>query len=334
MSKPTCPTKILVVDDSLTIRMTVAQFLEDEHTTVVQAENGEQGLKLLESEKPDCLLLDYEMPDINGIEFLSRIQAGRDAPSVAIVMLTGTGSESIAVQAMKHGAQDYLIKRDMTPEALRHAVDVAISNVAAERERARRNAQMMQASQHLAEVNVQLAQMGRMDPLTNLFNRRAFEESLKLEHERSVRHGHPYGIIMMDIDHFKLFNDSQGHQAGDGCLQQVSRCIAESVRAIDMVGRYGGEEFIVLLPETDLEGARVLAERIRSAVFDLGIPHPASKTADQVTVSIGVAVGPVDRWENLIKQADEALYAAKETGRNKVCTQQDLAQKTKVHQKG
>lgn len=318
----THPIKILVVDDSATVRMRVRQLLENERLAVVEAENGKQGVELFHAEEPDCILLDYEMPDLNGIEVLAEITAGKKQTPVAAVMLTGSGSESVAVEAMKHGVHDYLVKSDLTSISLHRAVQDAIGKVHAERERVERYEQMARASQRLTEANVDLTRRARHDPLTDLFNRRAMDEYLTQEHERSLRYGHSYGNIMLDIDHFKLFNDSQGHPAGDDCLRRVTRSISQTVRDVDLAGRYGGEEFIILLPQTSLEGAETLAARIRDAVYDLDIPHPASPMADRVTVSLGVAAGPADRWEDVVREADEALYRAKETGRNRVCLQE------------
>jgi len=321
----THPMKILVVDDSASVRMRIKQLLEDEKTTVVQAENGRQGVELFHSEGPDCILLDYVMPDMDGIDVLAELIADRDRPPVAGVMLTGSGSESVAVKAMKHGVHDYLVKGEMTPEILHRAIQDAIAKVNAEREHGERYEHMTQVSQQLAEANAELTQMACKDPLTNLFNRRAMDEYLTQEHERSLRYGHLYNVIMLDIDHFKLFNDAQGHPAGDDCLRQVARSIKQTVRVADVAGRYGGEEFIVLVPHTSLDGTQTLATRIRDAVYDLNIPHPASPTADRVTVSLGVAAGLAERWEDIVREADEALYRAKKTGRNRVCIQETQA---------
>ncbi|MCP4592024.1 MAG: diguanylate cyclase [bacterium] len=316
------PVKVLVVDDSLTVRMTVKDLLQDEDTNVLLAEDGRRGIELCRSESPDCILLAYEMPNMNGFEFLTEMRALANHLPPAVVMLTGKGAASVAVEAMKRGAQDYLVKADFTPEALRYAVRHAITRVRAEREIAQKSKQIERLAQELAEANIQLSQLSRLDSLTKLLNRRAFEESITLEHERSLRCDRVYSIIMIDIDHFKQFNDTQGHQAGDDCLQRVAACMAQTARGMDLVGRYGGEEFIILAPETTPEGARTLCERIRQAVCDLNIPHPASATAEQLTISVGVATGPAKRWEDMVKRADDALYAAKDGGRNRVCAHQ------------
>jgi two-component system chemotaxis family response regulator WspR len=226
---------------------------------------------------------------------------------------------TVAVDVMKGGAQDYLVKGEITRQNLHRAIRNAIEKVAAQLEQAAKTDRIERLTKELAEANSQLALLSRLAPLTKLSNRRVLEESTTQEHERSVRCTHTYCIIMLDIDHFKRFNDTQGHQAGYECLRRVARRISDSTRVIDIDGRYGGEEFIVLTPETPLEGVQLPAERIRAEVHALGVPHLAVTSAEAVTVSIGVAQDPAERCEETIKNADEALYAAKRNGRNPVC---------------
>jgi diguanylate cyclase (GGDEF)-like protein len=167
-----------------------------------------------------------------------------------------------------------------------------------------------------------LERMSWIDGLTGLANRRRFDEALAREWERTRRDEAPLSVILMDVDHFKGFNDNYGHQAGDDCLQEVARALADTVsRPADLVARYGGEEFVCLLPGTDCAGAEQLAEGIRAAVADLGIRHEHSSAADHVTLSLGVACTVPDgerRPQELSQQADENLYTAKESGRNRV----------------
>ena len=273
---------------------------------------------MLQQGAVDAIVSDLRMPGTDGFRLLRNVREYECHASVAIVILTGEGNESTAVEAMKSGAQDYLVKGRVTRELIQRTVETSIATLAAQRQLVERNEQMERLSEQLAEANIALSQMSRLDSMTKLLNRGAWKEAITLEHDRSVRHDHPYGVIMMDIDHFKLFNDSLGHPAGDDCLCRVATCIGQNTRAIDMVARYGGEEFIILAPETDLHGTKVLAERVRNAIWELDIPHPSSKTADRVTVSVGVAVRSAAPWEDVVKQADEALYAAKHGGRNQV----------------
>ncbi len=311
--------RILVIDDSITVRMTLRDLFVEQGYEVLLAEGGDEGIGVLRSEQVDVVILDLLMPGKSGADTLREIMADEDLASTPIILLTAVTDRGELVDCLDMGANDFVVK----PWDDRELLGRVRSKVNAARKRIAKDEQALQAARLLAESNIELSQVSRIDPLTQLFNRRAIEESLTLEHDRSARHEHVYSIVMMDVDHFKLFNDSQGHQAGDDCLQQVAQCAQQAVRTSDMLGRYGGEEFIALLPETELADAQVVAERIRDAVYERNIPHPASKTADRVTVSIGVAAGPGERWEHLVKQADEALYSAKESGRNRVCARQD-----------
>lgn len=180
-----------------------------------------------------------------------------------------------------------------------------------------RHEELERLSERLSQSNAALSRLACEDGLTNLLNRRAWSEASLREQERSYRYNRAYSILMLDIDHFKAFNDSLGHQAGDGCLRNVASAIASMCRAIDSVGRYGGEEFVILAAETPAGDAAALAERIREAVWDLAIPHPGSP-AGRVTVSIGVACSSRDPLEAVLQRADAALYAAKGCGRNLV----------------
>ena len=186
---------------------------------------------------------------------------------------------------------------------------------------ATKNDELETLAQQLADLNTELSRTARHDGLTNLLNRGAWEEGAQLEHERHRRYRHRYSILMIDVDHFKLYNDQYGHPAGDRCLQRVAEAIRQSCRNVDLVGRYGGEEFVVLLPETELSDALVVAERVVVAVRSLNIPHERSKTASCVTASVGAAgSSSTEGFEPIVKAADDALYEAKKSGRNRVAT--------------
>jgi diguanylate cyclase (GGDEF)-like protein/PAS domain S-box-containing protein len=189
----------------------------------------------------------------------------------------------------------------------------------AEEELRERNARLEQVSRQLRAANAELQRLARTDPLTGLLNRRAWEEAAEREHHRAVRSGAWYSVLAIDLDHFKLLNDTFGHQAGDECLRRVAEAIGAACRASDLVGRMGGEEFAVLAPETSLPDALELAERLRNAISGLGISNPSSPVARVVTASVGVAVGGGAPLAEAMKTADEALYNAKRTGRDRVC---------------
>lgn len=176
----------------------------------------------------------------------------------------------------------------------------------------------------LKEMNAQLEELSNVDPLTNLSNRRHFDEVLQVEWKRALRHESPISVLMLDIDFFKRFNDTYGHLAGDDCLQQVAACLkAQLRRPSDLLARYGGEEFVVLLPQTDEMGAQIVAESLRRGVEGLEVESGGEPLAGQISISVGVATlrPRADlRPESLVDQADQALYQAKETGRNRVCS--------------
>ncbi|MHC4128585.1 MAG: sensor domain-containing diguanylate cyclase [Planctomycetota bacterium] len=179
--------------------------------------------------------------------------------------------------------------------------------------------QLEAVSQRLAQVNTQIAVDARIDPLTKVLNRSAWEECISIEDERSRRYGHQYAVMIVDIDHFKEFNDTAGHMAGDDCLRAVVDCICRTCRLTDVVGRYGGDEFMVLLPETDLPSSKRAAERVLETIRARTIHHVGLGEGASVTVSVGTAAGPPEAgWKTVLERADEALYRAKAAGKNRV----------------
>jgi diguanylate cyclase (GGDEF)-like protein/PAS domain S-box-containing protein len=179
--------------------------------------------------------------------------------------------------------------------------------------------QLEALSKRLAQVNTQIAVDARIDPLTKVLNRGSWEEGITIEDERSRRHGHVYAVMIIDIDHFKQFNDTAGHMAGDDVLRAVVDCICRTCRLTDVVGRYGGDEFVVLLPETDLPSGRRAAERVLEAIRDRTIRHEGLGTGASVTASLGVAEGPSQAgWKKVLELADQALYRAKADGKNRI----------------
>ncbi|MCZ6815437.1 MAG: diguanylate cyclase [Planctomycetota bacterium] len=338
-------TKVLVCDDDAINLEVVLVLLQNDHE-VVAVESGEACLAKFSEFQPDVLLLDIMMPGLDGYETCRRILAAADGTPPQIIFVSARTSTDERVAGYTAGADDY-ISKPFDHEELRakiriHArlrraildLEQANRKVEAhsndlERLVTERTAELLAAktrledlARELAASNVELAQQTRLDSLTKLLSRTAWVEIADREHERSKRFDHVYGIMMIDVDHFKAFNDSQGHQAGDQCLRRVAECITNVCRTTEFVGRYGGEEFVVLVPETNLDGVRVLAERVRAVIEELNIPHPASSTIDRVTVSIGVTCGASNSWEDLLEEADAVLYTAKNGGRNRVCAVQ------------
>ena len=205
----------------------------------------------------------------------------------------------------------------------------AATNAALERRGRDLEAAVEQRTAELRAANDRLTELTLLDGLTGLLNRRALESRLDENHAAAIRYGHKYAVILLDIDHFKLYNDGCGHLAGDEVIRTIGAVLRESVRRTDSVYRYGGEEFLVLLPETDAAGAELTAERIRGAVALRAMPHPSSPTDRHVTVSMGytdvLGQGIAERldWREVVRRADSALYAAKQAGRNRALVWRD-----------
>ena len=313
--------RILLVDDSRMMRAILAKFLANVgYTDVVMAESGTEALAMLGlgDERPDAaidaILMDLVLPDIDGIEAIRRIKAEPRLHDVPVLMVTAEKDVAILRTAFEAGASDYLTKPI-------NEIDLSARLGAAlrlKREIDRRVA----LTQQLEEANRRLQQLSRTDGLTGVANRRHFDNALDEEWRRAARSGSPLALLLIDIDHFKRYNDTYGHQEGDQCLQLVAGALARcAARPGDLAARYCGEEFALILPNTDQDGACRVAARLRAEVAALAIPHAASSAGPLVTLSVGVAVGLSAGGggpQALIAAADRALYAAKEQGRDRV----------------
>ena len=292
--------RILIVDDEpANIELLIEIFGNDYE--VLTALEGLTAQKTATKEKPDVILLDVMMPGIDGYEVCRRLKAEPTTTCTPIIFITGLGDITAETRALELGAADYVTK-PITPAAVK----------------ARVNNQIL-----LKRAQEQLTRLAITDGLTGLANRRHFDDRMTQEHARHARSGGELSIILLDVDHFKAFNDTYGHISGDGCLTRVAGAISGVVtRATDLVARYGGEEFVCLLPMTNHRGAIAIAEKVRKAVSKLAIPHSQSSVADHVTISLGVITTRCisDRsLSNILALADEQLYAAKSSGRNRVC---------------
>lgn len=309
---------ILVVDDNPTNLKVLVKPLQKAGYDTLEAADGFKAVELATSEIPDLILLDVMMPDRDGLEVATILRANEATASIPVIFVTASAETKDIVKAFAVGGSDYVTKPVRIDEVMAR-VSVHLRVRRAEMELVERNEQLERTYQQLENANAELAKQARIDSLTGILNRGAWDESAKVEHERSLRRDFSYAIAMIDIDHFKLFNDSLGHRAGDDCLRRVAQCVRMTSRTFDCVGRYGGEEFVVLAPETTIEKAAVIAERLRQAVWDLAIAHPSSP-AGRVTVSIGVSCYVGEELGAVIEAADLALYRAKSGGRNLVET--------------
>lgn len=293
---------IMLVDDERSVRGLVRALLTSQDHAVVEAENGVQALELLSRVQPDVILLDIEMPGIDGYGVLAALRARADVAHVPVIFLTGPATVEDVILGLSRGAHDYLRKPFDEAELLAR-VSAALRVKRLEDELRRRN----------AELDV----VSRTDVLTGLHNRRHLEESLRQLTSQARRYGQPFSVVMFDIDRFKSINDEYGRAPGDDVLRTVARRLQGSIRESDILGRWGGEEFLALLPMTDLDGARTFAERIRAMIDWAEVVIDGVGTV-HVTTSAGCAAG-TDVGELLLR-ADEALYAAKKAGRNAVRT--------------
>jgi diguanylate cyclase (GGDEF)-like protein len=289
------PRRILLIDDDrLQFRLTQAQFknFRAEQFELDWAETYEDGLAKLLAGGCSACLLDYQLGARDGLELIR--EAAAKGGRTPIIFLTAESSENIDIQAMNAGALDYLVKGEITPRMLERSLRYALK---------------------LGETLGALRELATRDQLTGLLNRREFDRILAEEVERSLRFGHPCSLVMGDIDHFKAVNDTHGHPAGDAVLREVARRLEAELRTVDRLARFGGEEFAMILMETDGAAALAIARRAGAALERA----PAGGGAGAgVTMSFGVAAMPqdADSGAALVAAADRALYAAKARGRN------------------
>ena len=281
----------------------------------------------------ELILLALDWPDSHGLAtFLS---LAKIVPHLPIVLLTNLNDESLALQAIREGAQDYLIKEQTTPQLLIRSLNYAIERMHYLQKISQSELRLQQLNQNLEQqVQTSISQLKRQqqqlqklfflatrDRVTGIANRSRLEDFLAQEWGNAIRNKFFLSIIMIDLDRFKLYNDTYGHLQGDLCLRQVAQAIESTLqRSKDLVARYGGEEFMVILPDVNLAGAVVVAEKIRAQVTALNIPHPTSGISPHLTVSLGLASTIPElnsHPETLIEAADRALYLAKQQGRDR-----------------
>ena len=291
---------VMIVDDTPTNIRVLAESLRTDYRIRV-APSGQAALELIERQgSPDLILLDIMMPEMDGYEVCRRLKENPATKGIPVIFVTARDDAVDEERGLRLGAVDYIVKPFHLP--------IVAARV--------HNHIKLKMKSDLLES------LAMLDALTNIPNRRRFDESLQEEWLRARRSMQPISIIMADIDHFKRYNDHYGHGAGDICLIKVATALASSVeRPGDLVARFGGEEFIALLPETNFEGARLVAERFRNHVEALQLTHKFSKASDLVSISVGFStVHPhlEDDANVLLKQADHMLYQAKRKGRNRV----------------
>ncbi|WP_434133247.1 diguanylate cyclase [Sporomusa sphaeroides] len=320
---------ILIVDDSADSRVLVKRLLEKNgFSEVITAETAFAAFDLLGMDRPACvstridlILMDVIMPDMDGIEACRLIKANRCLKDIPIIVITASDITETLERAFTAGAMDFITK-PVKPLELKARVLSALKIKYEIDQRKAREAELVKVLEELENANRELSRLSSLDGLTGIANRRHFERIYDMEWRRAARTGSELSVLFLDLDFFKYYNDTYGHQEGDDCLKQVAAAAGQVLkRPGDLVARYGGEEFVVILPETSIAGAVEVAEAIRQAIERCNIPHSASPVAAHVTVSVGVAGGLVtqaDKPSDFIARADKALYEAKHSGRNRV----------------
>jgi diguanylate cyclase (GGDEF)-like protein len=305
--------RILIAEDDPVSRRLLEAFLTKWGFEVVIATTGTEALQLLDRmDAPRLAILDWMMPGMEGIQVCQKLRESKERPYVYVLLLTGRSQKEDLLAGLESGADDYLTK-PFDAQELRARLHVG--------------QRVMDLQDKLISTGEELLFRATHDGLTGVANRGVILDTLRRERSRQAREGGSFGIVLMDIDHFKYVNDSYGHPAGDAVLREVTQRMTRCIRPYDTLGRYGGEEFLIVAPSSDAMGSLGLSERVRKVIA--AEPVSADSVSIAITASFGVAAStparPLDPQE-MLHLADDALYRAKEHGRNRceLATPQDL----------
>lgn len=310
---------ILVVDDEKSVRTVLCEVLQEDGFAVTEAANAEQALEIMQTARFALVITDIVMPGMTGIELLEKIK--QLYPETQVIIMTSHASLETAITALRYGAYDYFFKPFEDLELVSAATARAIEKVRLVEENKKLIEELNTQNKKLAKVNRILKNLACRDGLTGIFNHRYFQDSLSAEINRSVRPAGIFSLLFLDVDHFKHYNDINGHQKGDKLLRSLALILAKSIRKSDILARYGGEEFVIILPETSKTNALKFGEKLRRCVEKYPFPGKEAQPGNNLTISIGISAFPEDGTDrySLIKHADQALYQAKNSGRNMVC---------------
>jgi two-component system chemotaxis response regulator CheY len=298
--------KILIVDDDPGSRRLVKIHLSAAGYEIVEAEDGQAAWELYQREPFQLVITDWMMPKLDGPGLIHSIRSGGRKGYTYIIMLTAIDDKPKVVSGLEAGADEYLTKPFDNREL--------IARVAS-------GERILRLEEQLTRAHHQMEVLAMQDALTGLFNRRAIEEHARAELELAGRKGRPLGIILLDIDHFKAINDRHGHTVGDDTLRHLAQTLANNLRPYDRIGRWGGEEFVVILPETNIAETIKVAERLRVTTAETNVVLEDGQLIElQISLGVACASDPYPPLIKLMEAADKALYQAKQTGRNRVCT--------------
>ena len=297
--------KILIIEDELIFRRMVKKYLLEAGYEIVEAEDGLSAWELFQKEPFQLVITDWMMPGLDGPALVQKIRTSGQKSYTYIIMLTAMDNKDNIVLGLESGADEYLTKPFNSREL--------IARVAS-------GMRILRLEEELMQARIQMEALAMHDGLTGLLNRRAIEEYAEAEFNMAGRKKQPMSVILLDIDHFKNVNDRFGHKFGDVVLRQVAQTLKEDLRNYDRVGRWGGEEFLLILPGTELKDAVIVAERLRSKTAAVQTSLENGETFS-IHISLGTActTGQFQSLAKLIDAADQALYQAKQSGRNRVC---------------
>jgi diguanylate cyclase (GGDEF)-like protein len=319
---------ILIIDDTPANLTVLRQMLTEEGYRVRPALSGEIALNAIKADIPDLILLDIMMPGMSGFEVCKELKSDSRTREIPVLFISALNESEDKIKGFKLGAVDYITKPFHGSEVLaRVKTHLALRNI--QRKSEEQNIRLldeiderMRTEKALEKANQKLEELASLDGLTNLANRRQFDQYIQQSWKSMTREKNPIALILCDIDYFKNYNDTYGHVAGDKCLKQVAQAMKNPVkRPGDLVARYGGEEFAIIMANTDINGALKVAQSIKNEINNLKIPHSHSSTAPNVTISMGVGSkvpGKRDKTEEFIKTVDKLLYRAKQEGRNRI----------------
>lgn len=307
-------TRVLIVDDEKLSFKLLEQIFVREGWEAFWAATGNSGIELAESVKPDIILLDVVLPDKNGFEVCLALKKKETTKDIPVIFVTSRNDREAIVKAFEAGAVDFVTKPFFVEEIwVRVKTQLKLKQYADE---------LKEKNEQLSLLAEKLQVLSLTDELMMIGNRRAFEAEIERVHNQSSRMHQPYCLLIADIDFFKRFNDYFGHQAGDRVLRTLGEVFKNSVRSYDFVARYGGEEIVVILPQTGPDDGMHVAQRIHQAIAEKNIVHPGNPPHNQLTVSMGLSCfdpeNPDFSYYEVIRKADQALYQAKSAGRNSI----------------